>query len=185
MAAVDAAIGDIKERIVVNYAATSNVSNGLWRGLIVDKTNGLIQNVEINITATGTAYGGYLGFFNSGSGTFENVVVNSRGTSGAGAKHYRPLGIFWNGGSCTTIPMITLKNCIFLTEGEIELITYETWDGVYVPTLESIFTNTNNVNSVYATYTDYATISYNTSSYDSTSWVIDAATGIPSYKKNA
>lgn len=172
-------------RIVVNYAATSNVSNGLWRGLIVDKTNGLIQNVEINITATGAAYGGYLGFFNSGSGTFENVVVNARGTSGAGAKHYRPLGIFWNGGSCTTIPMITLKNCIFLTEGEIELITYETWDGVYVPTLESIFTNTNNVNSVYATYTDYATISYNTSSYDSTIWVIDEATGIPSYKKNA
>ena len=167
-------------RIVVNYAATDNVSNGDIRGLIINKPDGLIQNVEINIAATGTAYGSYIGFFGLGNGTFENVVVNARGTSGAGAKHYRPLGIFMDYGGCDPISTITLKNCMFLTEGEIELITYETWDGVYVPTLESIFTNANNINSVYATYSAYAEMSYNTDSYDGAIWAVNA--GIPSYK---
>ena len=176
-----AASGVIKNgRIVVNYAAENNVSNGDIRGLIINKPDGLIQNVEINIAATGTAYGSYIGFFGLGNGTFENVVVNARGTSGCAAKHYRPLGIFMDYGVHEAISTITLKNCMFLTEGEIELITYETWDGVYVPTLESIFTNANNVNSVYATYGAYSEMSYNTDSYDGAIWAV--ANGIPSYK---
>ena len=171
--------GTIKNgKIVATSTLNSKYSGGTLAIGGGEINNGVIENVEIVITFAGTtdynvtwtdAFGAKL--------TFKNVVIKASNTSN---NPQTGLFTFGNVGTTTITASTSFENTIIIATN-VPLGTWQSW-GVLELSFANMPTQTNS--AMYDSVDAYKAAEYDTSSFLTEIWTINAETGLPEIKLN-
>jgi hypothetical protein len=140
---------------------------------VINQNDGLVENLEVRATLhSGSDWNNLVGLFEAGAvgaGTYRNMVVqvNDEQTQNA-------CGVFE-----IFSENLTVENCIII-KNNMPLASYNPNWGMTAQTLNDLKSSSGTV--VYNTIAEYTESNYDTSSFSSDYWTIDATTKLPTMK---
>ena len=136
-------------------------------GYIIHNNNGLVENIQVDTTGLNAwnANNGLIGLFESGTGTYRNMVVYATNNSDA-----TTAGLFRD-----AISDLTIENCIFISTN-LPLTAHGIW-GVNEKSFDDFKSATNC--QIFGSVEEFTASDYDTSSFNADCWTIDAETGLP------